>query len=62
MEATLLMARTSQYADKLRAYLTLFDGTKAGKIKDGETVTHLLSPGSHTVHARKSHSSRPNRP
>ena len=52
MGATLLITRTSQYANKLRAYSILIDDTKAGKIKDGETVTHSLSPGSHTVQAR----------
>ena len=52
MEATLRITRTSQYANKLRAYSIFLDGARVGKIKDGETVTYPLSPGSHTVQAR----------
>ena len=52
MEATLRITRTSQYANKLRAYSIFVDGTRVGKIKDGETVTYLVSPGSHTIQAR----------
>lgn len=51
-EALIRITRTSQYANKFRAYSIRIDGVKTGKIKDGETFTHAVAPGKHIVQAR----------
>lgn len=41
-----------QYADKLRAYRVVIDGTTVGKIKAGEEQSFEVDPGQHVVQLR----------
>jgi len=45
----LIVVRDSGYADRLRAYRILLDGIVIGTIKNGETKTFPIVPGSHSL-------------
>lgn len=47
--ASLTIARDSGYADWLRSYSVILDGTQIGEIKDAETRTFFVSPGKHDL-------------
>ena len=50
--AKLTVSRDSGYADRIRKYRVLVDGTEVGQVGDGESLTHEVQPGSHTVQAK----------
>jgi len=37
------------YRDRMRPYKVLVDGVASGSVKQGESVTILVAPGTHTV-------------
>jgi membrane protease YdiL (CAAX protease family) len=43
------LVRRSAIADNLKAYIVLIDGVEAAQIRDGQSISILVSPGSHTV-------------
>jgi hypothetical protein len=43
------ITREKTYADKLRSYNVILDGTKIGSIKQGETKTFDTRPGPHKL-------------
>jgi hypothetical protein len=49
MATTLTVHRGSTYADRLRAYHVILDGTKIGEIRDGETKSFPISAGQHEL-------------
>ncbi len=48
-QGTIEIAREKAYVDKARAYRVLVDGTEVGRIKEGETQSFAVAPGSHEV-------------
>jgi hypothetical protein len=48
-QSTLEIQRKSAYMDRLRAYHVLVDGTDIGTIKNNETQSFAIAPGSHEV-------------
>ncbi|WP_409295856.1 hypothetical protein V1498_20350 [Peribacillus sp. SCS-26] len=48
-EAAVTITRTSQFANKMRAYRIFLDGEEAGKIKNGETKKLEVRAGTHTL-------------
>jgi hypothetical protein len=46
---TLLLKRDSGYADRIRQYRVLLDGTEIGRINDGEEKRFAISPGQHDL-------------
>lgn len=50
--ATLTASRDSGWADRLRKYRVLVDGTEVGRLADGESLQHELQTGRHTVQAK----------
>jgi hypothetical protein len=45
----LTIIRDSGYADRLRAYRVVVDGSEIGRIRDGETRSFLVTPGKHRL-------------
>jgi hypothetical protein len=45
----LTVVRDSGYADRLRAYKIMLDGVVIGTIRNGETKTFPIIPGSHSL-------------
>ena len=50
--ARLTVSRDSGYADRIRKYRVLVDGTEVGRLGDGESLTVEVQPGPHTVQAK----------
>jgi hypothetical protein len=48
-QGTIEITREKAYVDKVRAHKVLIDGTEVGKIKEGETESYPVTPGSHDV-------------
>jgi hypothetical protein len=48
-EDVIILKRTSGYADKLRAYKVLLDGSEIGSIGDGEIKDFQVLPGKHIL-------------
>jgi hypothetical protein len=46
----IILERDSAYADKLRKYLVILDGSKIGKIGDGQTQKFDVTPGIRTLY------------
>ena len=47
--SSLTIKRDSGYADRLRRYRVLVDGSEIGKIGNGETKTFQVAPGKHEL-------------
>lgn len=45
----IIITRDSGYADRLRKYKILIDGTEIGEISDGETKSFDISAGTHSL-------------
>jgi hypothetical protein len=45
--ASLTIERDSGYADRIRAYQVIVDGTKVGEVRNGETKQFFITPGQH---------------
>lgn len=43
------MLRDSGYADRLRPYQVILDGTKIGEVRDGQNQRFSIAPGQHTI-------------
>ena len=48
---SLSIVRDSGYADRLRAYKIVLDGSSIGEIRNGETKQFEISPGEHELSA-----------
>lgn len=49
MSASITISRDSGYADKIRAYRVVVDGSEIGTIGDGESKTFPIEPGPHRL-------------
>lgn len=49
MNNSITISRDSGYADRVRAYLVMVDGKELGRLKNGETKTFPLEPGTHKI-------------
>jgi hypothetical protein len=49
---SLTVRRDSGYADSIRAYKLLLDGTEIGRIASGESKSFEVTPGEHTLQAK----------
>lgn len=45
----LYLKRDSRYADKLRNYKVILDGSEVNEIADGQELSMKLAPGKHTL-------------
>jgi hypothetical protein len=48
-ETRLTVHRTTSYADRLRAYKVIVDGSLAGTVGAGQSVSIPMTPGRHTL-------------
>jgi hypothetical protein len=51
-QAVLEIARTSQWANRLRRYSILVDGSEVGTVRNGETVKIPVDPGQRIVQVK----------
>lgn len=49
MASFITLSRDSGYADRIRAYRVLIDGTEVGTIDNGESKTFSVEPGPHEM-------------
>ena len=52
MAASITLSRDSGYADRIRAYRVVIDGSEVGTINNGETKTFSVEPGPHELDLR----------
>ena len=50
--AAIRISRDSGYADRLRAYSVMVDGSEVGSVRDGEMKVFPVEAGEHTVRAK----------
>ena len=51
-EGTIVLARASAYADRVRAYKVMLDGQQVGEIRNGETKSFPVPAGAHALHLK----------
>jgi hypothetical protein len=49
MQTTISLTRDSGYADKVRDYRVMLDGSEIGRIADGESKTFVVPAGKHEL-------------
>ncbi|MBV2360076.1 hypothetical protein KUH32_09845 [Thalassococcus sp. CAU 1522] len=50
--AVVIFSRAGGFADRIRAYRVLVDGSEAGHVSAGDTLCVPVSPGLHRIEAR----------